>query len=48
MKQIEISIPNMQSTHCQIRVNNAVKDIDGVQIQKVEAGKLTISTENSK
>ncbi len=33
----------MQSTHCQTRVNNAVKEIDGVQIQNVEAGKLTVS-----
>lgn len=43
MKQVVISVPNMQSTHCQTRVNNAVKEIDGVQIQNMEAGKLTIS-----
>lgn len=43
MKQIVISVPNMQSTHCQNRVSNAVKDIDGVQIKNLEAGKLTIS-----
>lgn len=43
MKQVVISVPNMQSTHCQTRVNNAVKEIQGVQIQNVEAGKLTVS-----
>lgn len=43
MKQVVISVPDMQSTHCQTRVNNAVKEIEGVQIQNVEAGKLTVS-----
>lgn len=43
MKQVVISVPNMQSTHCQTRVNNAIKEIDGVQIQNLEAGKLTVS-----
>ena len=43
MKQFVISVPNMQSTHCQTRVNNAIKEIEGVQIKKLEAGKLTIS-----
>lgn len=33
----------MQSTHCQTRVNNAIKEIDGIQIQNLEAGKLTVS-----
>lgn len=32
----------MQSAHCQTRVSNAVKHIEGVQIEKVEAGKLTV------
>lgn len=43
MKQVIVSVPDMQSTHCQTRVNNAVKEIDGVQIQNLEAGKLTVS-----
>lgn len=43
MKQLTISIPNMQSTHCQMKVYNAVKGIKGVQIENVEAGKLTAS-----
>ncbi|MDR1056323.1 MAG: cation transporter [Prevotellaceae bacterium] len=33
----------MQSTHCQMRVNNAIKEIAGVRIQNMEAGKLTVS-----
>lgn len=43
MKQVVISVPNMQSTHCQTRINEAVKEIDSVQIQNLEAGKLTVS-----
>jgi len=43
MKEIEISVPDMQSAHCQARVNNAVKDVQGAQILKVAAGKLTLS-----
>ncbi|MEZ0005854.1 copper chaperone [Flavobacterium sp. 28YEA47A] len=43
MKQMIINIPDMQSAHCQVRVNNAVKDIEGVQIQNVEAGKITVT-----
>lgn len=46
MKEVIISIPDMQSTHCQTRVNNAVTGIKGVQVLKVEAGKLTASVEN--
>lgn len=43
MKEVKINVPNMQSTHCQTRVNNAIKEIEGVQIQNMEAGKLTVS-----
>lgn len=43
MKQLIINIPDMKSAHCQARVNNAVKEIEGVQIQNVEAGKITVS-----
>lgn len=45
MKNIELSIPDMQSAHCQARVNNAIKDIDGVKIDKLMAGKLSFSVE---
>lgn len=43
MKEVILNIPDMQSTHCQTRVNKAVKDIEGVQIKSLEAGKITVS-----
>ena len=43
MEEAIISIPGMQSTHCQVRVNNAVKTIEGAKVENVEAGKLTVS-----
>lgn len=46
MKNVELSIPGMQSAHCQARVNGAIKDIDGVKIEKLEAGKLSFSVES--
>lgn len=45
MKNVELNISNMQSAHCQARVNGAIKDIDGVKIEKLEAGKLSFSFE---
>ena len=33
----------MLSAHCQSRVKNAVKEVEGVQILNLEAGKLTAS-----
>jgi copper chaperone CopZ len=35
-KQIDLSIPSMQSTHCQNRVGNKVSKIKGVEIQNLE------------
>lgn len=46
MKNVELNIPGMQSAHCQARVNAAIKDIDGVKIEKLEAGKLSFSAES--
>ncbi|HTN45036.1 MAG TPA: heavy-metal-associated domain-containing protein [Flavipsychrobacter sp.] len=43
MQQVTINVPDMQSTHCQTRVKNAVSEVEGVQIQEMEAGKLTVS-----
>ncbi|MCH5716383.1 heavy-metal-associated domain-containing protein [Niabella hibiscisoli] len=43
MKEVTILIPDMQSAHCQARVNNAVKAIEGTQISKLEAGQITVS-----
>lgn len=46
MKNVELSIPDMQSAHCQSRVNAAIIDIDGIKVEKLEAGKLSVSVEN--
>lgn len=41
-KQIDLGIPSMQSSHCQNRVGNEVSKIEGVEIQNLESGKLTV------
>lgn len=41
-KQIDLSIQSMQSIHCQNRVSNEVKKIEGVEIQQLESGKLSV------
>jgi hypothetical protein len=41
-KQIDLSTQSMQSSHCQNRVGNEVSKIEGIEIQTLEAGKLTI------
>lgn len=46
MKNLKIQIPNMQSTHCQMRVNNALKSINGITINTIEPGVASISVEN--
>lgn len=38
----------MQSSHCQARVSKAVKEVEGVQIQNLEPGKITVSIESEK
>ncbi|MGC5746329.1 heavy-metal-associated domain-containing protein [Chryseobacterium sp. NFX27] len=46
MKNIELSIPDMQSTHCQARVNGAIAALEGIKVEKVEAGKLSVAVES--
>lgn len=46
MKNIELSIPDMKSAHCQARVNGAIAAIDGMKVQKLEAGKLAVAVES--
>lgn len=36
----------MQSTHCQMRVSNVLKSIDGIYINNIEPGLASISVEN--
>ncbi|RKO69722.1 copper chaperone [Sphingobacterium puteale] len=42
MKNVTLSIPDMQSTHCQARVNAVINTFEEVKIEKLEAGKLTV------
>ena len=46
MKNVELSIPDMQSGHCQGKVMVAIKDIDGVKIENLKAGRLSLSVES--
>lgn len=47
MKNVELSIPDMQSAHCQARVNGAIAAIDGLKIEKLAAGKLAVLVESN-
>lgn len=46
MKNITIRVPDMQSAHCQARVSDVVRTIEGVQVIKLEAGEIKVSIEN--
>ena len=48
MKNLSINVPDMQSTHCQTIVGNAIKTIAGVEVQHVEAGNVSVSLENDR
>lgn len=36
----------MQSAHCQARVNGAIVAIEGIKVEKLEAGKLFVAVES--
>lgn len=46
MKNVELSIPDMQSAHCQTRVNGAIAAIEGIKVEKLEAGRLSVAVES--
>jgi Heavy-metal-associated domain. len=46
MKNVELSIPGMQSAHCQARVNSAIAAMEGIKVEKSVAGKLSVAVEN--
>ncbi len=46
MKKLKIQIPNMLSIHCQMRVSNAAKTIEGISINSIEPGVAFIFVEN--
>lgn len=43
MKTIQISIPDMQSAHCQARVQSALNGIEGIQVNEIQAGRATVA-----
>lgn len=43
MKTIHITIPDMQSAHCQTRVQNALNSIEGIHVTKVQAGQASVA-----
>jgi len=45
MKKLTLNVSDMQSLHCQTTVRNAIKNIEGVQIQFVEAGRVSVIVE---
>src|SRR5690606_29128046 len=42
----KIQIPTMQSAHCQMRVGNALKSVEGLTINNIEPGVASISVEH--
>ncbi len=43
MQTIQIQVPDMQSNHCQLRVQQAVNNLPGIQVTKVQAGALEVN-----
>jgi copper chaperone len=43
MNTIKIQIPNMISSHCQMRVTNAIANINGISISHVIPGEVAIN-----
>lgn len=46
MKTIEIEVPGMQSSHCQLRVKNTVSAISGIELNEVIPGKLKLNVDS--
>lgn len=46
MKKINIQIPDMQSTHCQTRVGNALKNITALGAYDVQPGQADVQLQN--
>ncbi len=46
MKKIKITIQGMTCSHCEMRVSNAIKSIQGVMLDKLELGEAIVTIEN--
>ncbi|PSK93853.1 heavy-metal-associated domain-containing protein [Taibaiella chishuiensis] len=47
MKNITLSIPGMQSSHCQSRVRSAIEAVSGATVENLAAGELTATVANN-
>jgi copper chaperone CopZ len=45
MKTIEIEVPGMQSSHCELKVKNAIAKIRNTEADKISAGKVIVNVE---
>jgi copper chaperone CopZ len=46
MKNLEIQIPSMQSSHCQSRINQAITRIGGIIVNQIKPGIADISLQD--
>jgi copper chaperone len=46
MKKYKMEIPDMQSAHCQMRVQNAIQSLGGLNEYNIQPGRLEVSFEN--
>lgn len=46
MKTVRIEIPDMQSSHCQIRVRTVLTSLNGVTVTSVEPGSASVNLED--
>lgn len=46
MKTITIQIPEMQSSHCQMRVNKAIATVNGTVLAEIKPGVAVVRLEN--
>jgi copper chaperone CopZ len=48
MKNLKIQIPDMQSSHCQLRVTNALNTLEGITINAIQPGLADITIQDEK
>ena len=46
MKTIEIEVPGMQSSHCQLSVKNTLSNITGVELNEVTPGQVKLKVDS--
>ena len=45
MKNILISVPDMQSSHCQSRVQQALANVEGLNVTQITAGTVSVTAQ---